>query len=535
MSDDQPAAPPPTEPTPGAPSAYLGWSGTPDVLAANEPERSPRRVPWALVGGIAVLVLALVGGVTYAVGALSGGGTQPDDVLPAGALTYSSIDLDPSAGQKIDAFRFLRLFPALHDKVPTDGDVRKVFFDALAQSGAWRAVDYDRDVAPWLGKRLGVAAYPPPAGQTNPVVVAALQVTDQGKADAGLQRLTAIQATTAGSPPVRWTFSHGYAVIVDRAGASSADQGRATAIAKQGADHPLSGESTYAADVAKAADDGIAVTWVDLGAATKALGSSALADSSGLGLLSGAGGGAGRTTVVARFDGANVFEVVGRTTGISVGNWATHPVAGMDTLPASTVAALGVSDGDNLVPKAWASLRHALGDQAGQLDQSAALPRSEFGVKLPDDIATLLGSNLVGALDAGAGSGSLQGGVRVTTDVTAAQAVVNKLVAAAKSSGADVPVVRRVAGSDLVLATTPAEASRLAGHGDLGSNADFRDALPDLGTAHLAIWADPATLATSLFGSGATDENLQHVKAVGVTVTSDDVGTASFRFRLVAR
>jgi hypothetical protein len=535
MTDDQSAVPPPTEPTPDAPSPYGGWRGTPDVLAAEAPEHPPRRAPWALVGGIAVLVLALVGGVTYAVGVLSGGGTQPDDVLPAGALAYSSIDLDPPAGQKIDAFRFLRLFPALHDKVPTDGDVRKVFFDAVAQTGTWRGVDYDRDVAPWLGKRLGVAVYPPPAGQTSPVVAVALQVTDQDKSAAGLQRLTGIQRTSAGSPQVEWAYSHGYAVIVTQAGDSSAGQGQAAAIAKQGAEHPLSGDSTYSADVAKVADDGVAVTWVDLGAATKALGSSALADSSGLGLLSGAGGGTGRTTVVARFAGANVFEVTGRTTGISVGDWATHPVTGMDTLPASTVAALGVSDGDKLVPKAWASMRRALGDQAGQLDQSAALLRSEFGVNLPDDLATLLGSNLVGALDAGTGSGTVQGGVRVTTDVTAAQSVIDRLVAAAKSSGTDVPVVRRVAGSDLVLASTQAEASRLAAHGDLGSDADFRDALPDLGSAHLAVWADPAAIATSLFGGGATDENLQHVKGVGVTVTSDEAGTAGFRFRLVAR
>src|SRR4051794_31554643 len=115
MSDDQPGARPPADPTPTVP-AYGGWSGSPDVLAAEPPERSPRRAPWALVGGIAVLVLALVGGVTYAVGALSGGGSQPDDALPTGAFAYVSLDLDPSAAQKIDAFRFLRTFPALRDK-----------------------------------------------------------------------------------------------------------------------------------------------------------------------------------------------------------------------------------------------------------------------------------------------------------------------------------------------------------------------------------------------------------------------------------
>jgi len=180
-------------------------------------------------------------------------------------------------------------------------------------------------------------------------------------------------------------------------------------------------------------------------------------------------------------------------------------------------------------------MRRGLGDQSGQLDQSMQLLRSEFGVDLPADLATLLGSNLLAALDEGAGSGSVQGGVRVTTDVTAAQAVVDRLAAAARSQGADVPVVRRVAGSDLVLASTTAEAARLAQDGDLGSDADFRDALPDRADAQVALWADPAAIATSLFGSAAADENLQHVKGVGVTMTSDAAGTGSFRFRLVAR
>ena len=81
-------------------------------------------------------MLALVGGVTYAVGSLSGGGDQPADALPAGAFAAVSFDLDPSAGQKVDGFRFLRKFPALRDKVPLDGDLREILFDALAPRSA---------------------------------------------------------------------------------------------------------------------------------------------------------------------------------------------------------------------------------------------------------------------------------------------------------------------------------------------------------------------------------------------------------------
>jgi hypothetical protein len=525
MSDDQPAAPRPGDPSPSAFPAYGGWAGSPDVLAAEAPERSPRRAPWALVGGIALLVLALVGGVTYAVGALSGGGSQPDDALPTGAFAYASIDLDPPAAQKIDAFRFLRTFPALRGRVPADGDARKVFFDAFAQDAGWSGVDYDSQVEPWLGKRLGVAVYPPTGSSATPLVVLALQVTDQDAADAGLRRLADASGPAAGS---QWAFSGDYALLTDAPGVV-AD------LAKRAGSSPLSGDATFSSDLAAVADDGIATAWVDMSAAFRAAATSGLGSGVDLGVLSWVSGQAGRSTVVARFDGSDTFEVVGRATGVGTGGWATHPVQGMDTLPASTVAALGISDGDKLVPKAWESMRKALGDEAGQLDQSAALLRSEFGIAIPDDIATLLGSNALLAVDSGQGSSRIQGGARISTDISGAQAVLDKLEAAAQSSGGDVPVVRREAGGDLIVASTQGEASRLAAAGDLGSNADFRDALPDLASADVAIWVDPATLVTSLFGGSDVDENLSHVKGVGITVSSDHSGTATYRFRLVAR
>jgi hypothetical protein len=525
MSDDQPAAPRPPETTPGAFPAYGGWSGSPDVLAAEAPERSPRRAPWALVGGIAVLVLALVGGVTYAVGALSGGGSQPYDALPAGAFGYASLDLDPSAAQKIDGFRFLRTFPALRDKVPVDGDVRKVFFDAVAKDAGWSGIDYDSQVEPWLGKRLGVGVYPATGGSATPLVVLALQVTDQDAARAGLRRLADASGPDAAS---EWAFSGDYALMTDVTGVV-AD------LAKRAGSTPLSGDATFSSDLAAVGDDGIATAWVDMSAAFKAAATSGLGAGVDLGVLSGVSGEAGRSTLVARFDGSDTFEIVGRATDVGTAGWATHPVKGIDTLPASTVAALGVSDGDKLVPKAWASMRRSLGDQAGQLDQSMALLRSEFGIAIPDDIATLLGSNAVLSVDSGQSSRAIEAGARLSTDVSAAQGVLDKLEAAAKSSGSEVPVVRREAGGDLIVASTRGEATRLAAAGELGSDPDFRDALPDLASAQVAIWVDPATLVTSLFGGSDPDENLNHVKGLGITVSSDHSGTASYRFRLVAR
>src|SRR5215211_5833386 len=132
-----------------------------DVLATDDrDDDGPHRARWAVAALAGALVLALVGGVSWAVGSLSGGGAQPEDALPAGAVAFAKVDLDPSAGQKIDGFRFLRKFPGLRDRVPLDGDVREVLFDAVADAAGWQDIDFDADVDPWLGDRLGVAGYP---------------------------------------------------------------------------------------------------------------------------------------------------------------------------------------------------------------------------------------------------------------------------------------------------------------------------------------------------------------------------------------
>ena len=133
MSDDELGSGPAAEPPAYDPTM---WRASTDVLA-SEPEEPTKRAPWGLVGAAGVLVLALVGGVTYAVGALSGGGSQPADALPSGAFAAVTLDLDPSAGQKLDGFRFLRKFPALRDKVPATGDLREVMFDAVADDAGW--------------------------------------------------------------------------------------------------------------------------------------------------------------------------------------------------------------------------------------------------------------------------------------------------------------------------------------------------------------------------------------------------------------
>jgi hypothetical protein len=513
----------------------FGAYGAADVLATGADDGAPRRrAPWALVAAGGALVLALVGGVSWAVGSLSGGGSQPEDALPAGAFAFVKVDLDPSAGQKIDGFRFLRQFPSLRDRIPLDGDVREVLFEAVAEDAGWGAVDYEADVEPWLGDRLAVAGYPAGEGDqlTAPAVVA-LQVTDADAAETGLRRLVDASAGgIGGTRDVGFVVAGDYALI-----AESPDLARR--YAAEAEQRTLAADPRFAADFGSLAD-GVAAIWVDNAAATAEAG---LLDPMGFGLgelATGAGGtSAGRTTMVARFAGPDAFEVVGSVGGTDAASWATHPLTGLGELPASTVAAVGIADGDELAPRLVESMRSSAEDTT-VLDDTIADLEEETGIALPEDLAVLLGDNLVGAIDSGGDDGWIDGGVKVRTDATRAQRLLEPLLAE-RPDGPGRPVLR-TDGDSYVLATSGRQAARLLAPGDLGDQPGFAAALPDLADADAAVWVDPSALLETLFGGwgtatddepGDSDDDLEQVTGVGATLTSRDGGAADFRFRIV--
>lgn len=510
-----------------------------DSPYADEP--SARRAPWLLVGGAGLLVLGLVAGVTYGVGQLSGGGAQPEEALPAGAFGFVKVDLDPPAGQKIDGFRFLRKFPALRERLGTE-DLREVVFDVFADGvGGWDDVDFDSQVAPWMGKRIGIAAYPPPETDDvfpDPTVVVAVQVTDAAQAQQGLERLADLEVAEHSGPGTspRSAGRLGFVVTGDYALLAEtqklADKAAHDAEASQLAD-----DETLASDLA-AAGDGVSAAWLDMDAAVEGLGRTALGFGGLGGITGGLAGGGGRSTYVAGFDGPDVLQVTGQVTGADSAGWATHPVEGVTDLPASSILAVGLADGDELVPRAFESLRKAFESAEAMpseesFDEMVAGAEQELGLELPDDLATLLGDNLVAALDAGS-SDSVEVGARVSTDVARAERVLDALQAG--DSGDWVLTHERV-GDDLVFASTPKQASRLAEDGTLGEMASFRAALPDVGEADAAVWLDVKGLWTTIFAGFSgdeMDENIEPIDGVGLTVTSRDQGNASLRLRLVA-
>jgi hypothetical protein len=507
-----------------------------DVLAAPEPEGRRKPAAWWLVAGVVALVAALIGGITYGAASLSGGGAQPEDALPAGAVAFAKVDLDPPAGQKIDAIRFLRKFPTLRGRLAEDADLRKVLFDAVAADAGWSKVDFARDVKPWLGQRVGVAAYSPKAfgheasatGAPSPTVIVVLQVGDEGKARDGLDRL--IAASTGANKP-GYVVKNGYALLADTTSS-------ATSAADAAAKNTMADSTNFAKDI-KGFDDGIATFWID-GSAASSL--TSVASQFGVGLPGVAGGkgsdlSSARVVTSLRFDGPDVLEVAGRVKGSPDIAGPNVAVKGFADLPASTVAALGLAGGEGVVDSAWKSA-HEQADSTksgAALDGAVSQAERQYGVHLPDDLKLLFGSNLLVALDrTGLDSLSLNLGARVTTsNPKRADTLIGRLTADFAGLLPGINVVHRVTGDGYVVASSAGQADRLTSTtgkklGDLDA---FRRALPDVNGARFALWIDPDSVFNGLRGGDAAD--VKPIAGFGLTATSDGSGNGSFRARLV--
>ena len=229
---------PPPEGPQGGPEYLERGSGYPVPPGATRRNRKP-----LLIAGGAV-ALGLVGGGVWAATALLGTGAQPAEALPASTLGYASIDLDPSAAQKVEAFQMLRKFPAIKDELglASGDDLRKKLFDGIQAEAGCSDLGYRVDIEPWIGDRAAVAAVDTGADLPTPVLV--LQVTDADKADAGLGKIRSCATSAAGGGDIGgWAIRDGWAVIAET-------DALATTVADEAAESSL-------------ADDGDYQTWTD--------------------------------------------------------------------------------------------------------------------------------------------------------------------------------------------------------------------------------------------------------------------------------
>ena len=226
-----------------------------DVLDSFSPpirRRSPRRR--AVFIGVGLVLALIAGSLTYAGVSYWYGWstTQPEAVLPATVNAFVRMDFAPGLGQRIKLGDIAKKFPSAGDKDSVEqvkrGLVNVLLLDPL---------NYDTDIKPWIGDRVGLAAWPT-KGTAGRCDLAALASRDDARATVSLNTVR----QNLGADRFAFAFSHGYVVY-----ARCADQpAQATvdAVLAQARTRTLAARPDFADDLSALPSGQAAVAWAHL-------------------------------------------------------------------------------------------------------------------------------------------------------------------------------------------------------------------------------------------------------------------------------
>ena len=492
-------------------------SSEPDLLGSPTPAGRLSRLSASTVLPAAIGVAAVsvaTAGVAVLV-FLSGGGTQPEDVLPAGALAFAKVDLDPAANQKLAVYRLAEKFPASADEVDDEDEVKDQLLAALFEGA--EGVDYAADIAPWIGDRAGIAALP--SGGAEPDALAAVAYRDRAAAEAGLARLA------TADPTVIYAFSEkaDYVLLGDSQAVVDAAVDPADV---------LGDADSYTGAVDALDGDQILTGWVDVAAFWGALTPEARQQASEATGAQGDLAPSGQAVFGVRADD-RFLEVQGRTVDASADVLREVEIgrekgSGMvQDLPESTVLALSVTGlGEGLATL----YDRTAGDATDALGLTEAT--EQFGLSLPQDLRVLLGEETMLAV-----FGEQDAALRSRGDGEQAYPVAQRIAQALEDNGGP-PTgdkLRDLEGG-VAVGTSPAALDQVtATDGGLGDSDRFQLAVPDADDAGVVLYVD----VTRALALGAADgdlvdrSTLEPLEALGLTV--DGGGDGGFRLRLTVR
>ncbi len=499
----------------GASSAYAAG-----VELADEPPAGGggggRKRTSLLVGGLAA-VLLLGGAGVFAAQQLSGSGLQPADVLPGDSFGYVRLDIDPSAGQKIAAVRFLSKLPQVKDTLGAD-DPRKKLWELAAKDAGDDCVSklsYDSDIAPWLGDRVG-AAIRPGGTADKPNVAVAIQVKDEDRAKESLTRIFACDKS--GDSELR--MKDGYAIV------TPAGLGDATLAAA--AKSTLAQNATFKDDMAALGEQGVLSAWFDLGSGLKEV-----QNLSAMGAPVGADA-KGRLAAALRFD-PDYVELAGVVRGATGAKSVSGNGTELANLPDDTAAALHVSGADKALDTTWPQIEkqlQTLGQAEGESDMLGQIEQG-LGVRFPDDLKVLLGSSFTLALPQQDFSSDtpVVGGKIVSSDPKRAEELLDQLDQLAGGG----LLTHSADGNKVYVATQPDYAAKLKAGGKLGESDAFKTALGDVTTSNLALFVDLDKLEKLYLGDVDPDQKafVEALRSLGLNAKTTGDGEASFSLRVV--
>ncbi len=505
----------------------------------------------AVVGaGIAVAVLAAAGG-AYAMGAfdgLTGGGKQPADVIPATSVAYMRVDLNPSAAQKVGAFRLLDKLPDAKTALTATDPKKAVFEWAQKDNEDLKGIDYTNDIEPWLGDRLGVGLLPASGSGSEPVTVVAVEVKDEAKAEEGLKKLqealkpalesateqveqavpgAAITSSAAlgGSDESVRIYTDGYALIVPKDAEAH--------VREQLQGERLAANANFKADMNALGDEGVASAWYDQAGLMKNAN-----PGSTPAVLDDLAQKSGRSALGLRF-AADYLELA--TVSRDVQQPTVPAVTGIGELPADTGAVYSFAGGEQILNEYWPTIVSVL--NASGTDANSGIKQAEdaLGITLPDDLATLLGKQFDVVLakqdltQVNTGT-PVQVAARLTTDTAKAEQIIAGLqekLNAMMPIERDIP--RKTVGDMLLVGADAAYLDKLENaEGKLSDNQGFQRTVPDVGTQAGVLFVDLDAFEAQYLDQVPEDrrEFVQAMQAVGFVNTPVTNGETRGSLRL---
>lgn len=489
------------------------------------------------------MTLVVGGGAFAAYQLLSGGGAQPAEALPGNAIAYTRIDIDPSADQKIAMLRLLRRLPEFEEQTGITSDkedLRRLIVEGFLDDSECSELSYDDDFAPWVGDRAGFAVVPVD-DEIQPVV--AIQVTDEDKAQDAVETLSSCSSLASAGDD-----STGFG-----AGESGADSGiefvddymliaQSPELASQFADSaessPLSDNAGFTEAMNALGEPGVASFWADIDALREqpAFASPDLAP-----LLGPTLGGVHSYSGAFRA-GSDYLELsLQLDSDVKVPEEQDNPVV---DLPETTLGTVSISNGGAYVDQYWDQFKGFVDSvEPGSFDQAVSEFEVASGLMLPEDLRTVLGDNVMFALD---GEGltpdnvsslsdlaNLGFGVRFVTDPAAIQDVVDRVQAKMQAEGVPFSLTTEQTDDGLVVASNQTYADSLAGGGDLGDSAAFQTAVPDASDAEGVFYVDLDKVkdVAEAFEEDDTSE-LEPMRAFGMTLQQGDDGYSTTSVRL---
>jgi len=503
--------------------------------------RAPKWV--VAVTGVAVVVALTAAGMAVA-GSMGGGGSQPEDVLPANAMAFVKLDLNPAAGQKLAVYRLAPKFPKVKGKVTSEEtSIKESGFGSVFTGNGKDDVtglDYKKDVEPWLGDRIGVGVFPALPGSKDPQVGLAIAFTDHDKAKAALDKAAALSAKDASTPSLKgYAFTEdGYVIVSDTTA-------HAAAIVAAGKAKPLA-KSAYARDVETLGGDQIGVAWADIAAVYKAVPKDKTpAALNGLlqGPLKGVGDPtniSGRIVIGLHADPA-FLEVTAKAISLKGAN--TKGISSPVKDPATGAAMIGSFPSEVSAAVTLTGLSQAVGalyttfTRDGDPFQVKAT-LAQMGISSAKEIETLLGSE-TGVMVAGTLPDSPEFAVRTRgTDPDGALTIARRLLA---SSGATGVTAGKITGPDGIVVTMGTSPAVPGGAADLsvsllnktgstlGDTPAFKQVLPDSGNASFAAFVNLPKVVPSATDNPAATASLKPFNALGVSVSGGTEPTVRIR------